>query len=134
MPILTAPRRPLANRLALALLRSPLRGMLSGLVELSYTGRRTGRRVTLPVMYARDGDLAVVLVARAERKTWWRNFVGQPQPVRVRMPGGARHGIAEVLASGATGYPQALACYLRRHPRVTIHPGDRLVAVRLSRD
>ena len=66
---------PLANRCVLAVLRSPLYTLLDpGLRELRYRGRRSGRSIALPVMYARDGNRFVVLVGNAPGKSWWRNF------------------------------------------------------------
>ena len=75
---------PLANRCVLAMLRSPLHRLLDpGLRELRYRGRRTGRRIALPVMYAQSGNRFVVLVGNAPGKTWWRHFE-TPMPVEVR--------------------------------------------------
>ena len=45
------------NPFVKAVLRSPVHRLLSGsLVLLTYTGRRSGRRYTLPVMYAEQGS------------------------------------------------------------------------------
>src|SRR5688500_161870 len=67
-----------------ALLRSPAHRLLSGSVLLlQYTGRRTGRRYGLPVMYASFGDGFVVMAGQPAAKTWWRNFGCDPQPVAV---------------------------------------------------
>lgn len=79
-------------------------------------GRRTGRLVVLPVQYARDGDLLVVLPGHAGRKVWWRNLAGGGE-VSVRLRGAARHGRAEVLESGTPAFQAALERYLRRFPR-----------------
>ncbi|GAB2463326.1 PNPOx family protein [Jatrophihabitans fulvus] len=72
--------------------------------ELSYTGRRSGRRITVPVNYRRDkatGDL-LVLVAVPSAKTWWRNFTGSGGAVRVRTGGQEKDGFARV-ERGPTG-------------------------------
>jgi hypothetical protein len=56
------------------LLHSPLLGLVSDRVMLiTYTGRRTGRRYTLPVLYHEDGGRLWVKVGHPERKQWWRN-------------------------------------------------------------
>ncbi|MBY0278570.1 nitroreductase/quinone reductase family protein [Candidatus Binatia bacterium] len=63
------------NPLVVRLLRSPLHHLIGGgLMLITVTGRRTGRRYTIPVGYQRDGDLLHVLVSKAARKQWWRNF------------------------------------------------------------
>lgn len=67
--------RAIGNTLVTAVLRSPLHPLLSrGTMLITVTGRRTGRRYTTPVQYARrDGHLFVV--SRQER-TWWQNLRG----------------------------------------------------------
>jgi hypothetical protein len=70
-------------------LRSPLHGMLSSSTMLiTVTGRKSGKKYTLPVNYYRDADCLWVLSSRD--RTWWRNVQGgadvslllQRQPVR----------------------------------------------------
>lgn len=66
-----------------ALLESPLHRLLSrALILLTITGRRSGRRFTFPVQYARDGDTVWIVPGRHERKTWWRNLL-EPAPVEL---------------------------------------------------
>jgi len=69
-----------------ALLRSPLHGLLSGgLLVVTYEGRRSGRRVAVPVQYRTDGADVVVTVGGPEKKTWWRNFAaGHPATLLLR--------------------------------------------------
>jgi hypothetical protein len=67
----------LPNRVVGAVLRSPAGGLLSRSTDLvRYTGRRSGRVVTTPTQYVRDGDDVIILVGRSSTKRWWRNFVG----------------------------------------------------------
>jgi deazaflavin-dependent oxidoreductase (nitroreductase family) len=57
------------------LLRSPFHGLLSGqILLLTYTGRKSGRRYTLPVGYIRDDDALLVVSQHSELKHWWRNL------------------------------------------------------------
>jgi len=71
------------NPLIVGILRSPLHFMLSpGLLLLTVTGRRTGRRYTIPVGFQRDAERFVILVSKARRKNWWRNFI-EPAPVEM---------------------------------------------------
>jgi F420H(2)-dependent quinone reductase len=53
-------------------LRSPLHGILSdGTILITVTGRRTGKKFTLPVgYYCEDGSLWILT---SRDRTWWRN-------------------------------------------------------------
>jgi hypothetical protein len=65
------------NTIVGTVLRSPLHGLMSSSTDLiRYTGRRTGRTITTPTQYARDGDDLIILAGRPRTKRWWRNFVG----------------------------------------------------------
>ena len=57
------------------LLRSPFHGMLSnGMMLITVTGRKTGKKYTTPVgFYRENGDLWV-LTSRG--RTWWKNLQG----------------------------------------------------------
>lgn len=103
-----ASRPPAAlNEMVLGLLRSPLHSVLDpGICELRYHGRRTGRAVALPVIYARHGQRYVVVAGDAPRKRWWRNFT-DPRPVEVRHGGRLHTGTCRVLAptTRPTGRP-----------------------------
>lgn len=92
---------------------SPLKGVLRGMCELTYTGRRTSRTVALPVPYARDDDRLVVYVGRSNGKTWLRNFV-ESCPASVKVNGVDRQWTGRVVLQRA----QAADIYRRRHSRV----------------
>lgn len=95
------------------LLRSPLHRVASGqLLLITYTGRRSGRSYTLPVMYARHEDALVVHVARADEKVWWRNLRGGAA-VRIRLRGRTLGGRAEVVQ----GNLELAQAYVERFPR-----------------
>jgi hypothetical protein len=65
------------NPVLVALLRSRLSWPLSvGLMAVTVTGRRSGRRYTIPVGHHDVGDAIVVLVSDAAHRQWWRNFHG----------------------------------------------------------
>src|SRR5919201_997478 len=71
------------NPFVSAILRSPLHGLLSTqLMLLTYTGRKSGKRYTIPVGYARDGETLVVFSSRS----WRRNLRGGA-PVEVLLQG-----------------------------------------------
>jgi deazaflavin-dependent oxidoreductase (nitroreductase family) len=97
-----------------ALLRSPLHPLLSpGLLLLTFTGRKTGQRYSIPVGYQRDGDDVVVLVSEARRKQWWRNY-REPGPVSIRLRGADRAGRAELVSPGSPEFRVIADQTLRR--------------------
>jgi F420H(2)-dependent quinone reductase len=70
------------------LLRSPLHPLASGRFALiAYTGRRTGRRYTIPVLYREAGDEVTIAVGWPDRKVWWRNLTGEGGPVELVVAG-----------------------------------------------
>lgn len=114
MPI----KRPRGNALVLAVLRSPAHRLLSGMaIELQYTGRRSERPYALPVQYAREAARLVVVPQGAESTTWWRNF-RTPQPVRVRLEGRLRDGIARVVHRDEPAWEEDRRLYESRWRRM----------------
>jgi hypothetical protein len=106
------------NPLVAWVLRSPLHPLLSrGLLLLEVTGRRTGRRYWIPVGYQHDGATVAVLVSRAPRKQWWRNY-REPGPVRLLLRGRLLSGRAEVLPSDGAAFRAAVERTFRRVPVV----------------
>jgi hypothetical protein len=71
------------NGLAVKLMDVPLLGGLirRGLTTIRYTGRRSGTTFELPVGYRRSGEAIVIPVGMPDRKNWWRNFLGEGQPM-----------------------------------------------------
>jgi len=56
-------------------LRSPFHGMLSnGMMLITITGRKTGKKYTTPVGYYREGNSLWVITSRD--RTWWKNLCG----------------------------------------------------------
>lgn len=56
-------------------LRSPFHGMLSnGMMLITVTGRKTGKKYTTPVGYYREGDSLWILTSRD--RMWWKNLNG----------------------------------------------------------
>lgn len=57
------------------MLRSPLHGVLSdGMMLITITGRKTGKKITFPVGYYREGENLWVITSRD--RTWWKNLRG----------------------------------------------------------
>ena len=61
---------------------------------LSYSGRRSGRRFSIPVAYRRTGDEITISANMPESKTWWRNFLGDGGPLTLQLDGTERPGHA----------------------------------------
>ena len=104
------------NPLIVGILRSPFHALLSGgLMLLTVTGRRSGRRFTFPVGYQRHGDELTVMVSEARRKSWWRNFA-EPGGVEMRVRGRDLSGEAERVAPGSAEFRSSCERALHRMP------------------
>jgi len=90
------------NAGVLALRDVPLVGrVVSGYITpITYRGRKSGRTFTLPVGYRRDGNTVTIGVELAERKKWWRNFLGDGGPLTIRLDGVDRTGHAVARRTG----------------------------------
>ncbi len=107
------------NPLVAAILRSPAHWPLSkGLLLLSFTGRKSGRRFTIPVGYQRDGDVVTVLVSEARKKRWWRNY-REAGPVAVRLRGREQSGTGWVVPPDSEEFRDRAERSLRRVPGLT---------------
>jgi hypothetical protein len=118
---------PLGHAVVSAVLRSPAHPLVSRWVCLvRYTGPRSGRVVTLPVLYARHGDDVVVVVGWPAKKRWWRAFRNE-HDIDLLVRGRWEHRRARVV-SGADEPEVAaplFATYEARFPRSTRSlPGD----------
>lgn len=84
------------NNGVLALMKSSaLGGRMGGaFVEISYVGRRSGKTFSTPVNYRRSGDDIIIGVAMPDKKSWWRNFLGEGAPITLRLKDGDRTGHA----------------------------------------
>ena len=81
------------------------------------TGRRSGRRYTIPVGYQRDSEsgLLITLVSEAPKKQWWRNYL-EARPIEVRLRGRHLRGEAVVIAPESEEFAERVAATLRRIP------------------
>lgn len=97
------------NPLVRGLLRSPAHGLLSRrLLLITVTGRRSGRRFTIPVGYREAEGGLEIAVGGPERKRWWRNLRGGA-PVAVRLRGQERRGWAEAHGDERAGVTVSVA-------------------------
>ncbi len=94
MPVLDGSR--VSSEVVLAILRSPLRGMLgSSILGLRLHGTVTGATVELPVQFTVVGNTLEVVPARPETKRWWRNL-RTAAPVEVLRDGSWSAGVGVV--------------------------------------
>jgi hypothetical protein len=101
-------RNRVVNPLVRALLRSPAHRVMSrGVLLLTYTGRRSGRRYTLPVQYAR-ADHGLIL--------WPAHPRPQAVVAQLRVAGRELHGTAQVLVDDPAQIADALTIFLARFP------------------
>ena len=87
-----------ANDFVALALRSPLHVVMGDTMLITVTGRKTGRKITLPVNYYGDGDSLWILSSRD--RTWWRNVAGGGN-VTLRLHGHDFKGAAEVILDEA---------------------------------
>ena len=68
----------LYNPIVILLLRSPLHSLMDkSTILITFTGRKSGKKYTVPVSYVRDGD--TLLIISQKEHTWWKNLRGGAQ-------------------------------------------------------
>ena len=83
------------NPIISLILRSPVhRFVSSSMMLITLTGRKSGRTITLPVSYVREGDTLWVVSSR--NRTWWRNLLGGA-PVTLRLAGQGAKGHGDAI-------------------------------------
>jgi len=81
--------RSINNGVVALMKSSALGGRMGGsFVEISYVGRRSGKTISTPVNYRRSGEDIVIAVMMPDKKSWWRNFLGEGAPITLRLSGG----------------------------------------------
>jgi deazaflavin-dependent oxidoreductase (nitroreductase family) len=116
-------------------LRSPLHSLLDGeLMLVTVTGRKSGKRYTIPVGYQRSGNRIMVLVSRAKTKNWWRNF-REPGPITVFTRGKTYEAVAAVVPAGSDEFLPAFQTTFDQMPWLSPQFGVRNVrGRRLTRE
>jgi nitroimidazol reductase NimA-like FMN-containing flavoprotein (pyridoxamine 5'-phosphate oxidase superfamily) len=117
------------DHVVLRVLSSPLHPVASGsLAVLQLRGRKTGRRITLPVQYAWNRSMIVVVPGRPETKRWWRNLADE-RPVRLLVRGIWLDGTGKVLTVGDEEYTSARSAYAQRWHSNALPAGAPVVRV-----
>jgi hypothetical protein len=89
------------NPLVRLVLRSPLHWLARRrLALIAYTGRRSGRRYTIPAGYHMTGLQVTINVGAPDRKVWWRSLTGTGAPVELIVRGRRRTGHAVAARAG----------------------------------
>ena len=115
----------LVNALTKVILRTPILQSVIGraLALLSFTGRRTQRRYTIPISYERrDGR---VLILSKKIRPWWRNFEDQPE-VELRLAGKIVPGRAEAHVATEDDLDEVVAFLANRPQDVNAYGVARL--------
>lgn len=103
----------------LALLSSPLHGMLSrDVLALTWTGRRSGRRYTLPLSYVETGG-SVYLCTRPEGSGWWKN-VRDAGEVELVLGGRKIRAKATLVESDSEEASDGLRAFVAHNPRTGV--------------
>lgn len=78
-----SPAARIVNDAAVFLINAPVIGRLigRGLVVIRYVGRRSGKTFEIPVGYRRSGGNLIIGVTAPDAKSWWRNFLGDGEPI-----------------------------------------------------
>ena len=122
----------LVNRAVLGLLRRRRLGMGRSLIGLAVRGVRSGNVYRLPVQYAKDNDVLLVVPSGASGKTWWRNL-RQPSDVSVLIDGAWEPATGEVIASGDARHRPLAEAYTQRWPEVDVADEPIVSIVRAQR-
>lgn len=82
--------QPLVNRVnkcVVAWQDSPRAGRFvrRRMTVVTYAGRRSGRRFSIPVAYTRQPGGVRIDVMMPDAKNWWRNFTGDGGPLSLRL-------------------------------------------------
>jgi len=103
---------PFVNHAMNFVLHSPMHGVVSKtIMQITFTGRRTGRQYTTPVSYSRHGDEIYVF----SHANWWKNLRGGAL-VTMCIRGQEHKGYAYPVAADKQAVAEGLAAHLRKVP------------------
>lgn len=111
-----------ANDFVVWALKSPLHAIMGPTMLVTVTGRKTGRKITLPVNYDRAGDDLWILSSRD--RAWWRNLLHGGE-VDIHLHGRDYKGLGEVIQDEPAVSAQ-LSQYVHRLPGSARYVGVRL--------
>jgi deazaflavin-dependent oxidoreductase (nitroreductase family) len=89
-----------------------MHGMISkNIMQITFTGRKSGKTYTTPVSYSQEGDQVYIFT----HATWWKNLTGGA-PVTLRIRGREFQGLAEPIAEDKCTVAAGLTAHLRKVP------------------
>jgi deazaflavin-dependent oxidoreductase (nitroreductase family) len=113
------------NGLISCLLRSPLHGLVSkSILLIEGKGRKSGKTISVPVNYIRDGN--TLWVTSQRQRKWWRNLIGGAR-VNIRLAGKDLNGMGRAIIDVAE-VGDGLLSYFRLAPRYAKYFGVKLDA------
>lgn len=95
------------------MLQSPLQVFLGNTMLITVKGRKTGREISLPVNYYREGDTLWIISTRSRK--WWRN-IRTGSLVQLRLHGKDIPGTAELVLDTDAVAARALAHFRHSPP------------------
>jgi len=104
------------NPIMRGLLRSPLHGITShniGIVH--FTGRKSGRKLSTPLSYTREGKIVRLLSNHNTR--WWLNFRVDNVKVEMEIARQRHPGTAKLLEGDSEELREGLRRFIRALPR-----------------
>jgi hypothetical protein len=94
------------------MLHLPIKRMQERLLLLSFTGRKSGKHITLPLSYAEDGNGSLLIPGGGA----WKVNLGPGRPIRVRLRGKELAADPEVIWD-ATEIERLLPRLFKHNPR-----------------
>ncbi|HJP51481.1 MAG: nitroreductase/quinone reductase family protein [Pseudomonadales bacterium] len=114
----------IVNPIVTLLLRSPLHSLMSGsLMLITFTGRRSKRKITTPLRYVVVGE--VIRCYTSSETMWWRNLKGGAE-VELHVAGKSAAYRAEAIYNDPRRIRSALEHYLDLHPQDAAYQEIRL--------
>jgi hypothetical protein len=108
--------RYMVNPVMRGLLHSPVHGIISQNIGiLHFTGRKSGRALSTPLSFTREGNLVRLLSNQNTR--WWYNFRGSDAPVQVELARETYPGTARLFEGDSAELREGVVKFLTALPR-----------------
>lgn len=108
--------RYLINPSMRLLLRSPLHGITSeNIAILHFTGRKSGRKLSTPLSYTREGS--TVRLLSSVDTVWWRNLRGGKAAVEIEMARQRLSGTATLFEGDCEALREGVRRFISALPR-----------------
>lgn len=106
----------MVNPVMRGLLHSPVHGIISQNIGiLHFTGRKSGRALSTPLSFTREGNLVRLLSNQNTR--WWYNFRGSDASVQVELARETYPGTARLFEGDSAELREGVVKFLTALPR-----------------